>query len=93
MMRIYAEHRQMPLLPPASSAGLMARHCDQQAIQRAAVILKIAAKYSGGELNDALAAARRAILYSFEEAGADADAGQAIVEALDVAGAISQNRA
>ena len=93
MMRIYAEHGQLPLLPPASSAGLMARHCDQQAIQRAAAILKIAAHYSGGELNDALAAARRAILYSFEEAGADADAGQAIVEALDVAGAISQYRA
>ena len=93
MMRIYAEHRQLPLLPPASSAGLVARHCDQQATQRAAVILKIAVHHSRDELNAALAAARRALLYSLEEAGADIDAGLALFEALDAAVAISQYRA
>jgi hypothetical protein len=72
---------------------LMARHFDQQATQRAAVILKIAADYSRDELNAALAAARRAFLYSLEEAGLDVDAGQAFFEALDVAVAFSQYRA
>ena len=71
----------------------MARHFDQQATQRAAVILKIAADYSRDELNAALAAARRAFLYSLEEAGLDIDAGQAFFEALDEAVAFSQYRA
>ena len=73
--------------------GLMARHIDQQAIQRAAVILKIAAHYSRDELDAALAAARRAFLYSLEQAGADIDAGHALLEALDVAVESSQYRA
>ena len=47
--------------------GLMARHFDQQAIQRAAIIPKIAAHYSREELNAALAAARGAFLYSLGE--------------------------
>jgi hypothetical protein len=72
---------------------LMARHFDQQATQRAAVILKIAADYSRDELNAALAAARRAFLYSLEEAGVDIDAGKSFFEALDVAVAFSQYRA
>ena len=92
-MRIYAEARQSPLLPPASSGGLKARHFDQQGTQRAALILKMAAHHSRDELDAALAAARRAFLYSLEEAGADFDAGQALFEALDVAVAISQYRA
>ena len=92
-MHIYAEDRQSSSLPPASSGGLTARHIDQQPIQRAAVILKIAAHHSRDELNAALAAARRALLYSLEEAGADIDAGQAVFEALDAAVAISQYRA
>ena len=91
-MRIYAEDRP-PLLPPASSEGLTARRFDQQPIQRAAVILKIAAHHSRDELNAALAAARRAFLYSLEEAGVDIDAGQALFETLDAAVAISQFRA
>jgi hypothetical protein len=70
----------------------MTRHFDQRAIQRAAVILKIAAHHSRDELDAALAAARRAILYSLEEAGS-VDAGQALIEALDVAVVFSQNRA
>ena len=92
-MRIYAEDRQWPLLPPAASGGLTARHFDQHAIERAAVILKIAAHHSRDELDAALAAARRAFLYSLEEAGADIDAGQAVFEALDAAVAISKYRA
>ena len=76
------EDRQSSPLPPAASAGRTARHFDQQAIQRAAVILKIAAHHSRDELDAALAAARRALLCSLEEAGADIDAGQAVFEAL-----------
>jgi hypothetical protein len=92
-MRVYAEDRQLRLLPPAPSGSLTARHFNQQAIERAAVILKIAAHHSRDELNAALAAARRAFLYSLEEAGADIDAGQAVFEALDAAVTISQYRA
>ena len=92
-MHIYAEDRQLPSLPPASSGDLAARHFDQPPIQRAAVILKLAANHSGDELNTALAAARRAFLYSLEEAGVDIDAGQAVFDALDAAVAISQYRA
>jgi hypothetical protein len=92
-MRIYAEDRQSPLLSPASSGNLTARHFDQQAIERAAVILKIGARYSRDELDTALAAARRAFEYSLEEVGYDINAGQALFEALDAAVAISQYRA
>ncbi len=56
-------------------------------------MFKTADHYSSGEVDDALAAARRAIVYAFEEAGADVDAGRALVEALDVAVAILHNRA
>ena len=93
MMHNYAEHRRSTPLPRAISAGLTARQFDQQATQRAAVILKIAAHHSSDELNAALGAARRALLCSLEEAGADIDAGQALFEALDAAVAISQYRA
>jgi hypothetical protein len=92
-MRIYAEDQHSPLLPPAASGGLTARRLDLQATQRAAFIPRIAAHHSRDELNAALAAARRALLYSHEEAGADIDAGQALFEALDAAVAISQYRA
>ena len=56
------EDRQSSPLPPAASAGRTARHFDQQAIQRAAVILKIGAHHSRDELDAALAAARQALL-------------------------------
>jgi hypothetical protein len=92
-MRIYAEDRPLPLLPPASSAGLTAPHFDQKAIERAAVVLKIGARYSRDDLDHALAAARRAFLYSLEEADADVHAGQAVFDALEAAAAISQYRA
>jgi hypothetical protein len=92
-MRIYAEDRQSSLLPPASSGGLIAPHFEQQAIQRAAVVLKIGARYSRDDLNEALAAARRAFLYSLEEADADIHAGKAVFDALEAAVSISQYRA
>ena len=70
----------------------MTGHFGRQAIRRAAVILETADRYSGNELDDALAAARRAIIYSFGQAGADVDAERALVEALDAAVAILRNR-
>ena len=93
-MRFYAEHRQSPQLPPASPlADPWLRAAKEGAIQRAAAILKKADHHSRDELDAALADARRAILLSLEEAGADAGAGRALILALDVAGATSQNRA
>jgi hypothetical protein len=68
----------------------MAGHVEQLAVRRADVILRIADHYSREEFDDALAAARRAILRSLREAGADIDAGRPLVQALDVA--ISRNR-
>jgi hypothetical protein len=68
----------------------MAAHIEQLAIRRAAVILRIADHYSREEFDAALAAARRAILRSLQETGADVDAGHPLVESLDVA--ISKNR-
>jgi hypothetical protein len=59
----------------------MTCHFDQRAIERAAVILRVAERYSGDEL----AVARRAILCSLEEAGVDANVGRPLVEALDAA--------
>jgi hypothetical protein len=70
----------------------MTGHFDRKAIRRAAEILNIADHYSGNEVEDALAVARRAIVYSFEEAGADVDAERALVEGLDAAVAILHNR-
>jgi hypothetical protein len=54
--------------------------------------LKIADNYSGGELDDALAAARQSIVYSCEEAGAEVDEGRALIEALYLAVAILHDR-
>lgn len=56
-------------------------------------MLKIGARHSRDDLNSALAAARRAFLYSLEEADADIQAGQAVFDALEAAVAISQYRA
>jgi hypothetical protein len=71
----------------------MARHIDQRAIERAAVILKAAGRYSGDELDDALKAARRAIEFSLEEISAATNAGRALFEAIDAARLIARNRA
>jgi len=71
----------------------MTRHFDQRAIERAAVILRVAERYSGDELDDALKAARRAIEFSLEEISAAANAGRALFEAIDAARLIARNRA
>ena len=71
----------------------MARHFDQCAIERAAVILKVADRHSGDELDAALKAARHAIEYSFREICAGANAGRTLIEAIDAARSIVRNRA
>jgi hypothetical protein len=63
----------------------MTCHFDQRAIERAAVLLRVAERYSGDELDVALKAPRRAILCSLEEAGFDAKVGRPLIEALDAA--------
>ncbi len=68
----------------------MVGYIEQLAVRRAAVILRIADHYSREEFDAALSAARRAVLRSLQETGADVDAGHPLVQALDVA--ISQNR-
>jgi hypothetical protein len=94
MMRICVEYRQSPQLPPASLfVDSWSAEAARAALRRAAVILKIAEHHSRNELHIALADARQAILLSFDEAGADANAGVAVIEALDAASAISRNRA
>ena len=83
-----------PRRPNEVTAGTtLARHFDQRAIERAAVILKAAGRYSGDELDDALKAARRAIEFSLEEISAAANAGRALFEAIDAARLIARNRA
>jgi hypothetical protein len=72
---------------------LMTRHFDQRAIERAAVILRVAGRYSGDELDAALNAARRAMEYCLEEARAGANASRALIEAVDAARSIARNRA
>jgi hypothetical protein len=71
----------------------MTRHFDQRAIERAAVILRVAQRYSGDELEDALESARRAIGYCLKEARAGANASRALIEAIDAARSFAHNRA
>ena len=71
----------------------MTSHFDQGAIERAAVILRVAGRYSGDELDAALNAARRAMEYCLEEARAGANASRALLEAIDAARSIAHNRA
>ena len=70
----------------------MTGYFGRQATRRAAVILEIADRYSAAELGDALADVRRAIVYSFGEAGVGVDAERALVEAVDAAAAILHDR-
>ncbi len=70
----------------------MVRHFDQRAIERAAVLLKVAGRYSADELDAALKAARRAIEYSLQEIHAEGAAGRALFEAIDAARSIACNR-
>ncbi len=71
----------------------MTRHFDQSAIERAAVILNVAGRYSGDEIDVALKAARHAIEYCLTEACAGANAGRSLIEAIDAARSIVRNRA
>ena len=71
----------------------MTSHFNQRAIERAAVILRVAGRYSGDELDAALNAARRAMEYCLEEARAGANASRALLEAIDAARSIARNRA
>jgi hypothetical protein len=71
----------------------MTRHFDQRAIERAAVILRVAERYSGDELDAALKAARRAIEYCLKEASAGANVGRTLIEAMDATRSIARNRA
>jgi hypothetical protein len=69
----------------------MARHFDPRAIERALVILKVAERHSGDELDAALKAPRRAIGYCLKEASAGAHTGRTL-EAIDAARSIVRNR-
>jgi hypothetical protein len=71
----------------------MTRHFDQRAIERVAVILRVAGRYSGDELDAALKAARQAMEYCLEEVRAGANASGALIEAIDAARSIARNRA
>ncbi len=71
----------------------MTRYFDRCAIERAAVILRVAERYSGDELDAALRAARRAIEYCLKEARAGANASRALIESIDAARSIARNRA
>ena len=63
----------------------MTRHFDQRAIGRAAVILQVAERYSGDELDAALKTACRAMEYCLKEVRAGANASRALIEAIDAA--------
>ena len=71
----------------------MTRHFDQRAIERAAVIVRVADRYSGDELDAALKAARRAVALSLREIRAGVGAGRSLIEAIDAARSMARNRA
>jgi hypothetical protein len=73
--------------------AIMTRHFDQRAIERAAVLLRVAERYSGDELDAALKAARQAMEYCLREVRAGANASRALLEAIDAARSIAHNRA
>ena len=70
----------------------MVLHFDQRAIERAAVLLKVAGRFSGDELDAALEAGRRAIEYSLQEINAGDAASRPLIEAIDAACLIVHNR-
>ena len=72
----------------------VARHSDQGAIERAAaVIIKVADRYSSDELDTALKTARRAIQFSLKETSAEVNVGRTLIEMIDAARSIARNRA
>ena len=89
-----ASGAEIPGRTRASVAGaIMTRHFDQRAIERAAVIVRVADRYSGDELDAALKAARRAVALSLREIRAGVGAGRSLIEAIDAARSIARNRA
>jgi hypothetical protein len=70
----------------------MTSHFDQGAIERAAVILRVAEGYSGDELAAALKAARQAIEYCLKEVRAGVIASRALLEAIDAARSIARDQ-
>ncbi|MGO9356958.1 MAG: hypothetical protein ACLP1D_04695 [Xanthobacteraceae bacterium] len=70
----------------------MVRHFDQRAIERAAILLKVARRYSGDELDAALKAGRCAIMYSLRAINAEGEAGRGLIDAIDAARSIVRNR-
>jgi hypothetical protein len=70
----------------------MVRHFDQRAIERAAVLLQLAARYSADELDAALKAGRHALECSFKEINAGGDAGRTLIEAINAARSFVRNR-
>ena len=71
----------------------MLRHFDQRAIERAAVLLKVAHGYSGDELESALEAARSAVGYCLSEIDAAGERGRPLFDAIDAARSLVRNRA
>jgi hypothetical protein len=72
----------------------MARHSDQGAIERAAaVIIKVADRYSNDELDTVLKTARRAIESGLKETSAEVNVGRTLIEAIDAARSMLRNRA
>jgi hypothetical protein len=72
----------------------MARHSDQGPTERAAaVIVKVADRYSSDELDTALKTARRAIRFSLKETSAEVNVGRTLIEMIDAARSIARNRA
>lgn len=70
----------------------MARHFDSRATENAAVLLSVGGRYSAEEVDAALAAARRALQWCFEEINAEG-AGRTLIEAIDAARSVARNRA
>jgi hypothetical protein len=72
----------------------MARHSDQGPTERAAaVIIKVADRYSSDELDTAHKTARRAIQFSLKETSAEVNVGRTLIEMIDAARSIARNRA
>ena len=64
-----------------TSLEVITRHSHQGAIERAAaVIIKVADRYSSDELDTALKTARRAIQFSLKETSAEVNVGRTLIE-------------
>ena len=72
----------------------MERHSDQGAIERAAaVIIKVADRYSSDELDSVLKTARRTIELGLKETSAEINVSRTLIETIDAARSMLRNRA